>query len=159
MIICLPKPSRYIPSPRFRDANWVTLTRARACARACTRARAFNARARWRKKEVPPVFGGRNVPGEPSESKHYGEIQRGTTPGNHKGTTVANKKNQSNQKESKIKDLNSSWNWKVSSWITSFNNRFQDIQWIISKSLQWYLDICFQCLFSKKMLQNKDFYL
>ena len=50
-----------------------------------------NARARWRKKEVPPVFGGRNVQ-EPSESKHYGEIQRGTTPGNHKGTTVANKK-------------------------------------------------------------------
>ena len=83
----------------------------------------------------------------------------GEPQGNHKGATVASpKKNQWNNKESKIKVLHSSLKWKVSSWTTSFNNRFQDIQWIISKTLQWYLDICFQCFF-REMLQNKDFYL
>ena len=93
------------------------------------------------------------------EKRPWGALATVSTTGSHNGEPQGNHRGEppkkENETESKIKDFNSSWNWKVSSWATSFNNRFQDIQWIISKSLQWYLDICFQCLFRKKCCKTK----
>ena len=104
MIICLPKPSRYLPSPRFRDANWVTLTRARGGG----------------KRKSHQSLGGETSLGSPRDSKHYGETQRGTTPGNHKGTTVAKKKS---IKPKRKQNKRSQFILKLKSFI--LNNIFQ----------------------------------
>ena len=91
---------------------------------------------------VPPVFGGRGIPGEPQHSHDTGE-----PPGD---LTMANKK-MIKRKKNTHKELNLFFSIYIFSTIA-----LQHIQWAISKLVQWYLDTFFSNIFlSKKCCQTK----